>query len=146
LCITVKVNVYRLEKTWRVRSGQGSWTRPDPTRQGLDPTRPDPPFFSIYRTRPDPTRPDPSRGSTRPGNNSDPTHTIIYSFSAIVFVTRQLSSIILDGHMSSSCCPHVPSPLRNCCAIATPSSTATWRQYDATFFPIVNPASVISSG
>ena len=28
--ITVKVNVYRLGKTWRVRSGQVIWTRLDP--------------------------------------------------------------------------------------------------------------------
>ena len=54
MCITVKVNVYRLGKTWRVRSGHGTWTRPDPTRQGLDPTRP-----AVFVNIRDPTQPDP---------------------------------------------------------------------------------------
>ena len=34
--------------------GQDTWTRPDPTRQGLDPTR-----RSCQYSGPDPTRPDP---------------------------------------------------------------------------------------
>ena len=127
----------------------------DPTRPARVWTRPDPTSRANYLTRPDPCSvwPDPTRDPTPPPGQRfsrvqfswlDPTHTIIYSFSAIVFVTRQLSPIILDGHMSPSCCPPVASLLRNCCAIATPSSTATWRQYDATLFPSVNPASVIS--
>ena len=57
LCITVKVNVYRLGKKWRVRI-----LGPDPTRQGLDPTRP-----AVFVNIPDPTQPDPTRGSTWPG-------------------------------------------------------------------------------
>jgi hypothetical protein len=40
----------------------------DPTRQGLDPTR-----RSCQFSGPDPIRPDPIRGSTRPGNNSETT-------------------------------------------------------------------------
>ena len=61
LCITVIVNVYRLEKTWRVRSGQGTWTRPDPPGSGPDPTRP-----AILVHIPDPTQPDPTRPAGRP--------------------------------------------------------------------------------
>ena len=38
----------------------------DPTRQGLYPTR-----SAALVNIPDPTQPDPTRGSTRPGNNSD---------------------------------------------------------------------------
>ena len=59
--ITVKVNVYRLEKTWRVRSGQGTWTRPDPPGSGPDPTRP-----AALVNIPDPTRPNPTRPAGRP--------------------------------------------------------------------------------
>ena len=60
MCITVKINVYWLRKKWRVRSGQDTWTRPDPTRQGLDPTR----IFCQY-SGPDPTQPDPRVDPTR---------------------------------------------------------------------------------
>ena len=65
LCIIVKVNVYRLGKTWRVRSGQGTWTQPDPTRQCLDPTRPAVLVHIPDPTRPNPTRPDPRVDPTR---------------------------------------------------------------------------------
>ena len=56
----MKVNVYRLEKTWRVRSGQGTWTRPDPPRFGPDPTR-----RSCQFSGPNPTRLDPRVDPTR---------------------------------------------------------------------------------
>ena len=74
MCITVKVNVYRLGKTWRVRSGQGTWTRPDPTRQGLDPTRP-----AVLVHIPDPTRPNPTRPAGRPdpGTTLRPTEIMV---------------------------------------------------------------------
>ena len=71
--MTVKVNDYRLGKTWRVRSGQGTWTRPDPTRQGQDPTRPAVLVHIADPTQPDPTRP---AGQPDPGTTLDATSSI----------------------------------------------------------------------
>ena len=58
----------------RVRSGQDTWTRPDLPGSGPDPTR----RYCQY-SGPDPTQPDPTRGSTRPGNNSD-AHSLSYIY------------------------------------------------------------------
>ena len=67
--ITVKVNVYTHRKTWRVRSGQGTWTLPDPPVSGPDPTRP-----AVLVQIPDPTRPNP----TRPAGQPDPGTTLVH--------------------------------------------------------------------
>ena len=42
-------------------TGHFNWTRADPTRRNVDPTRPDPTRPDPTPTRPDPTRPDPTR-------------------------------------------------------------------------------------
>ena len=71
LCINVKVNVYRLGKIWRVRSGQGTWTRPDPPGSEPDPTRP-----AVLVNILDPTRPNP----TRPAGRPDPGTTLVSTY------------------------------------------------------------------
>ena len=64
--LTYATTRIRLAYKQRVRSGPGTWTRPDPSVSGPDPTR-----RMLNHSGPDQTRPDPTRWSTRPGNNSD---------------------------------------------------------------------------
>ena len=58
----------------QVRSGFLDPTRPDPTRQGLDPTRP-----AVLVHIPDPTRPNPTRPAGRPdpGTTLRPTEIMV---------------------------------------------------------------------